>query len=192
MKIKSVEPTRGTLHEHVSSPPALPVCFDSSDVARHPKWSNGVVTALDFVLEVNSLAWGQCGDIYPLPLLEEVTFEWNSVGHSVPEILSKWRNYGLFGTNIEGWFTLDPRDGDSMLRAIALFGFLLYFNGNEVRVFCGFHRALGINVFGNPTGLYFEDLKNTNAEVYVIVPTIYAELEHKSTQYLKYDTLETQ
>lgn len=192
MNIRPVGQTRGTLHEHISSPPALPICFDSSDGVTHPRWTNPVVTDLDFVLEVNTLAWGQCDELYPSPHQEEIATEWNEVEHTVPAILSKWRNYGLFGTNIEGWFTLDPRDTDAILRAIALFGFVLWFGGNEVRVFCGFHRSLGIHVFGNTTGLYFEDLKNTDAEVYVVIPTIMAECEHPSTNFIKYDTLETQ
>jgi hypothetical protein len=191
MNIKPVGPTRGSLHEHVPSPPALPICFDSSERVTHPKWTL-TPDSLQFVLEINTLAWGQCGEIYPLPRQEEVVNEWNSVGHTIPEILSKWRNYGLFGTNIEGWFTLDPRNTDAILRAIALFGSVIFFNGHEARVFCGFHRKIGINIFGNNTGLYFEDFKNYDAEVYVVIPTILAETDHPAISYLRYDTLETE
>ena len=154
--------TRGTLHEHISSPPALPICFDSSNGVTHPRWANPVdsntaFTSLDFVLEVNTLAWGQCDEFYPPPHQEEIAVEWNNVKHTVPAILSKWRNYGLFGTNIEGWFT-----------------------------------ALGVNMFGEPSGLSFGDLQNLDAEVYVVIPTIYAELDHRSCSLLRYETLETE
>jgi hypothetical protein len=197
MSIELSKPTRGTLHEHISSPPALPICFDGSEGVTHPKWSrsndsNNVVTALDFVLEINTLGWGACGEIYPVPRREEIATEWNNVEHNIPAILAKWRDYGLFGTNIEGWFTLDPRNGDSLLRAIALFGFVLWFEGNDVQVLCGFHRSLGINVFNTTqTGRGFKAFQNSNAEVYVVIPTLYVETDHPSTQYLKYDTLET-
>jgi len=188
MKVNLTEPTLGSLRQHVTSPPSLPVCFDSSEGVNCPR----VEPPLDFIVKSNVLAWALCDEIYPLPHSEELDVEWNSVDHTVPRILSKWRNYGLFGTNIEGWFTLDPHDMDSMLRAIALFGFVLWVNEESVKVLCGFHRKLGINVFGEPSGLHFEDIKNFNAEVYVVIPTIMAECEHQSMQYLHYETLETE
>ena len=71
-------------------------------------------------------------------------------------------------------------------------GFVLWFEGNQVKVLCGFHRALGVNMFGEPSGLSFGDLQNLDAEVYVVIPTIYAELDHRSCSLLRYETLETE
>ena len=193
MNIELTKPTRGSLHEHVSSTPALPICFESSGLlSSYP--SKG---PLDFVLGINALAWGESDEIYPYPHMEEILLEWASVGHSVPEILSKWRNYGLFGTNIEGWFTLDPRDTDSILRAISLFGFVLWVekadfpSEGEARVLCGFHRSLGVNALDIRRGIDFDHLNALGTEVYVVIPTILVETDHPSTQYIHYNTLET-
>jgi len=190
MNVELTTPTRGALHEHISSPPALPICFDSSEGVSHPSHSK-YFDGLNFVAEVNVLAWGQCNEIYPVPHREEMEFEWANVEHTIPEILSKWRNYGLFGTNIEGWFTLDARDTDSILRAIALFGFVVAFDGHAVGTFCGFHRNLGLHQFGCIAGIPFENFDSTHAEVYVVIPTILVETDHSSSQYIRYDTLET-
>jgi hypothetical protein len=116
--------------------------------------------------------------------------EWADVKHTIPDILSKWRNYGLFGTNIEGWFTLDARDTDSILRAIALFGFVVAYDGKSAAgTLCGFHRNLGLHQFGCTAGIQFGNLELT--EVYVVIPTIMVESDHPSMQYIRYDTLET-
>lgn len=189
MEVELTTPTRGALHEHISTPPALPICFDSSDGVSHPSRSK-YFEGLNFVTEVNTLAWGQCNEIYPVPYREEMDFEWANVGHTVPEILSKWRNYGLFGTNIEGWFTLDSRDMDSIIRAIALFGFVIAVQGDGVMgTLCGFHRSLGLHQFGCSRGIQFDNF--LPLEVYVVIPTIYVEADHPSSQYIRYDTLET-
>jgi hypothetical protein len=192
MNIELSKPTRGALHEHISSPPALPICFDSSSLIN----AHSSDTPLDFVVNINAIAWGLSGEHYPWPRLEEVLAEWASVEHNIPAILSKWRNYGLFGTNIEGWFTLDTRDTDSILRAIALFGFVLWVQhtdaGGDAKVLCGFHRSLGVNTLEVGPGIDFEDFVLTGAEAYVVIPTLYVETDHVSSNYLKYDTLETQ
>ena len=195
MNIEPSAATQRSLWNHILTPPALPLCFDSSDGVTHPKWSrpgapNGESTALDFVLEVNTLAWGQCGEIYPVPRQEEIAVEWANVEHYVPDVLSKWRNYGLFGTNIEGWFKLDPRNSDHILRAIALFGFVLWVELGEVRVLCGFHRNLGLHVFGSEAGTSFSRFGEPSA-IYVVIPTIYVEADFPGLAYLRYDTLET-
>jgi hypothetical protein len=189
MNIKST--AIGSLHEHISTPPALPICFDSSEGVTHPKWNSngGKFTTFDFVIEVNTLAWGQCGELYPTQHKEEIELEIAQVGGKVHDVLSRWRNYGLLGTNIEGWFKIDPGNTDEILRAIALFGFVLWERGGEVYVMCGFHRNLGIHVFGIDHGMAFGQYRGASA-VYVVVPTIYAELDHPSMQYLKYETLE--
>ena len=180
-------PTRGTLWDHILTPPALPLCFDSSDKVSVPSMSH----PLDFVLRINALAWGQCDEIYAYPSHQEVETEWREVGHTVPAVLSKWRNYGLFGTNIEGWFTLDPRNTDHLFRAVTLFGFALLENKGEVKILSGFHRNLGINAFNYPNNRVIYDDITSESELYVVIPTIYVELDHKSTNYLKYETLET-
>lgn len=189
MNVELTKPTRGSLHEHILSPPALPICFDSSSVvSSYPSES-----VLDFVIGINAIAWGQCNEIYPYPHSEEALAEAASVDHSIPAILSKWRNYGLFGTNIEGWFTLDTRNMDGILRAIALFGFVLWVDlSGEAKVLCGFHLSLGINTLEVGYGIHFEHLIGAGSEAYAVIPTIYAELDHPSTQYLKYETLETE
>ena len=191
MNIELTTPTRGALHEHISTPPALPICYDSSGVlSSYPSES-----ALDFVVGINAIAWGQSNEIYPYPHLEEVLAEWASVEHNVPAILSKWRNYGIFGTNIEGWFTLDTRNVDGILRAIALFGSVLWVQhtdaGGEAKVLCGFHQSLGVNTLEVGPGIDFEDLVLTGAEAYVVIPTILVETDHESSSYIRYDTLET-
>lgn len=193
MSIELTRPTRGALHEHVSSPwPALPICFDSSDVvSSYPSES-----ALDFVVGINSIAWGQCNEIYPSPHLEEIFSEWANVEHTIPAILSRWRNYGLFGTTIEGWFTLDPRNLDGILRAIHLFGFVLWVRDGdadgEAQVLCGFHQSLGVNTLNIGRGITFEDLSRNGTEAYVVIPTIMVETDHPSTSLIKYETLETE
>jgi len=194
MNIELTAPTKGSLHEHVSSLPSLPVCFDSSGaLPLYPAKSQ-----LDFVVGINAIAWGESDEIYPYPHMEEVLSEWAAVDHNVPAILSKWRDYGLFGTNIEGWFALDPRDTDSILRAVALFGFVLWVEQSglpmmgEARVLCGFHRALGFNTLNPGRGIDFEHFNVLGAEVYVVIPTIFVETDHPSTQYIHYNTLETQ
>ena len=191
MNIELTGPTKGLLHEHISSPPALPICFDSSGVLS----SYPTEAPLDFVVGINGIAWGLSNEVYPYPSSEEVMAEWAAVGHTVPEILSKWRNYGLFGTNIEGWFTLDPRNLDGILRAIALFGFVLLvvhtYDGPEVKVLCGFHQSLGVNTLEVGPGIDFEDLVLIGAEAYVVIPTIMVETDFPAMQYIRYDTLET-
>ena len=193
MNIELTAPTRGALHEYISSPPALPVCFDSSGlvsmrVDRGP---------LDFVVGINAIAWGESNEIYPYPSREEALSEWASVGHSIPAVLSRWHNYGLFGTNIEGWFPLDPRNTDGLLRAIALFGSVLWVEQDDIpwegraRVLCGFHRNLGVNSLDAGPGMSFEHLNTLGVEAYVVIPTILAETDHRSLQYIRYNTLET-
>jgi hypothetical protein len=189
MSVELTKPTKGMLHEHVSSPwPALPICYDSSSVlSSYPSES-----AIDFVVGINAIAWGKSDNFYHYPHLEEVMAEWAGVEHNIPAILSKWRNYGLFGTNIEGWFTLDPRNLDGILRAIALFGFVLWVDSRgEAKVLCGFHTSLGVNTLCISRGLTFDDLILTGSEVYVVIPTIMVETDHPSTSLIKYDTLET-
>lgn len=193
MNIELTAPTKGALHEYISSPPALPVCFDSSFVlSGYP-----AATPLDFVIGTNAIAWGMSNEIYPYPHTEEILSEWANVEHSVPAILSKWRNYGIFGTNIEGWFSLDPRDSDSILRAIALFGSVIWVEQSDhpeqgdARVLCGFHRNLGINTLDTRHGIDFEHFLALGSEAYVVVPTILAETDHPSMQYVRYNTLET-
>ena len=190
MTIELTKPTTGVLHEHVSSPwPALPICFDSSSVLSILP----AASPLDFVVGINAIAWGLSNEVYPYPRLEEVMTEWANVGHTVPEILTKWRDYGLFGTNIAGWFTLDPHNVDDVLRAISIFGFVLWvgntYYGPEVKVLCGFHRGLGVNSLKGACG--FENLAFWGTEVYVVVPTIYAELDFPAASLIKYETLET-
>ena len=194
MNIELTGPTTGALHEHISTPPALPICFDSSDMlSSYPPEG-----PLDFVAGINAIAWGQSNEIYPYPRQQEVLAEWSNVGHTMPEVLSRWRNYGLFGTNIEGWFTLDPRNMDGILRAIALFGSVLWVDradepwGGEAKVLCGFHRNLGVNTLTVGPGIDFEHLLALGTEAYVVIPTIMVETDHPSTQYIRYDTLETQ
>jgi len=193
MNIELTAPTRGALHEHVSSPPALPICFDSSGVLS----SYPAKSPLDFVVGINALAWGESNEIYPYPHMEEVLSEWASVEHTIPAILSKWRDYGIFGTNIEGWFSLDTRDTDGILRAIALFGSVLWIEQadlpweGDARVLCGFHRNLGVNSLDVGPGIDFEHMNALGAEAYVVVPTILVETDHQSTQYIRYNTLET-
>lgn len=188
MNVELTKITRGTLHEHIFTPPALPICFDSSGVANgYP-----LPAPLSFIVGVNAIAWGRSNEIYPYPRLEEIKAEWANVGHSMPEILSHWRNYGIFGTNIDGWFTLDPRNTDHILRAIALFGFVLWATEGEVKVLCGFHRSLGFHSLGPNGGISFAQFDNTDSEIYVVIPTIYSECDDPSTQYIKYDTLETE
>jgi hypothetical protein len=121
-----------------------------------------------------------------------------NVGPTVPEILSRWRNYGLFGTNIEGWFTLDPRNMDGILRAISLFGSVIWVQHisnqeerGDARVLCGFHRSLGVNTLEVRGGVDFDWLVKTGAEAYVVIPTILVETDFPSMQYIRYDTLET-
>jgi hypothetical protein len=194
MNIELTAPTRGSLHEHIFTPPALPICFDSSSVVSIYPSESG----LDFVVGINAIAWGQCDEIYPYPHREEMLAEWTNVEHNIPAILSKWRNYGLFGTNIEGWFTLDTRNMDGILRAIALFGSVLWVDRadhpdeGESRVLCGFHSKLGVNSLDVNPGTDFEHLIALGSEAYVVVPTIMAEIDHHSMQYLKYETLETE
>lgn len=189
MNVELTKPTKGTLHRYVSDPPALPICFDSSGVvSSYPSEST-----LDFVVGINAIAWGQCNEIYPYPHLEEILAEGASVKHNVPAILSKWRNYGIFGTNIEGWFTLDTRDTYGIIRAIALFGSVLWVDlSGDAKVLCGFHQSLGVNTLETGYGIHFEHLLSSGAEVYVVIPTIMAETDHSSMQYLKYETLETE
>jgi len=191
MNIELTAPTSGRLIDHIASPPALPICFDSAEGVSHPSHSK-YFDGLNFVAEVNALAWGQCGEIYQAPRQEEMNSEWANVGHTIPEVLSKWRNYGLFGTNIEGWFTLDYRDTDSILRAIALFGFVVAsHSASAPGTLCGFHRNLGVHQFGCIAGIPFANF-NQPLAVYVVMPTIYVETDHPSTQYIKYETLETE
>jgi hypothetical protein len=188
MKTEAKASTRGNLWDHILTPPALPLCFDSSEGVSIPPMSH----PLDFVVRVNALAWGLCDEIYSYPSPQEVEVEWNNVGHTVPEILSKWRNYGLFGTNIEGWFTLDSVNVDHLLRAIALFGFVILNDGEDVKTLSGFHRNLGVSVFNYPDNhLMWGDLIY-ESEIYVVIPTIMVEADHPSVQYLKYSTLETE
>ncbi len=193
MNLELTKPTKGILSEHVSSPwPSLPICFDSSGVlSSYPSES-----FLDFVVGINAIAWGQSNEIYHYPRLEEVLSEWASVEHNVPAILSKWRNYGIFGTNIEGWFPLETRNVDGILRAIGMFGFVLWVQhadiGGNAKVLCGFHQSLGVNTLEVGPGINFEDLVLTGAEAYVVIPTIMVETDHPSTNLLKYETLETE
>jgi hypothetical protein len=73
MTIELTKPTRGALHEHVSTPwPALPICFDSSGVlSSYPSESS-----LDFVVGINAIAWGLSDTFFHYPRLEEVMAEW--------------------------------------------------------------------------------------------------------------------
>ena len=189
MEIELTRPTTGRLADHMSSLPPRRVCCDSNEDMGFMPPTEG----LGFVAGINCLAWQQCNEIYRWPSNADGITEWENVGHTVPEILSKWSNYGLFGTNIDGWFTLDPVRED-IARAIQTFGFVIYTRkddeGSYARVLCGYHYNLGYSVFGCHHG--YTNLSDENAEVYVVIPTIYAELDHPSMQYLKYETLETQ